>query len=297
MTDKLQEFRTPVGRLVQGSFYEGSSTDMLGNPRTFKTGKNAGKPRIEYYVALAIPKLPTDNGHWANTTWGAIVWTVGHAAFPNGQASSPNFAWKIVDGDSTIPNTKGTRPCDCEGFPGHWILRLNGSQAPSIFNEKMQPIADKYFVNLGDYVEMYISVSGNDTQGKQTNPGVFLNHKFVCFRGYGDRIITGVKPEDVGFGQAPLPPGASKTPLGSGTAVNSPTPTVPPATMPVVPPYPQILTPAPGMAVPPVPHAPPPVVTAPVRRMTALAAGQPYESFINIGWNDTQLIQHGYMEV
>ena len=107
---------SPVGRIVLGSLYDPQDKDAEGKPLVTKSGPNAGQPRVNYFFALAIPKA--GEVHWSQTAWGQQIWAVGHAAFPQA-AQSPQFAWKIEDGDSQIPNRKGRKPCDTEGHAGH----------------------------------------------------------------------------------------------------------------------------------------------------------------------------------
>jgi hypothetical protein len=78
-----QEILTPVGRLVQGSLYNPNTTDAENRPLVFKSGANAGQPRVDYYFGLAIAKQGEQ--HWSQTEWGAKIWALGNAAFPNGQ--------------------------------------------------------------------------------------------------------------------------------------------------------------------------------------------------------------------
>lgn len=271
----------PVGRLVQGSLYKPNTTDAENRPLTYKSGPNLGKPRVDYYLAVAIRK--NGESHWSQTEWGAKIYNVAVSSWPNGQHNSPNFAWKILDGDSTIPNSKGRKPCENEGFAGHWILKFSGAFAPSIYSAKgTEQITEPDFVNLGDYIQMYGSVDSNDSNQQ---PGVYLNHSKVAFAGYGERIEMGIDAKDIGFGQSPLPLGASTVPLSQGfspspavavPAVNT-MPSVAAAPLPPVIPHTAIL-------IPPVPHV-----------MTEKAAGLTYDSFIQNGWNDEMLISNGYM--
>lgn len=283
-----EEILTTTGRFVQGSLYLPNTTDMEGRPLVYKSGDKQGQPRTDYYVAIAIPKK--DETHWANTGWGAKIWAVGHKGFPNGQGNSPTFAWKIVDGDSLVPNRKGTIPAKCEGFPGNWILKFNGSEAPTLLRlnslNKTETFSEKDGIKPGDYIQIHGSVSDNQSQQQ---PGVFLNHKFICFRGYGDRIILGLDPDAVGFGSDALPAGVSSTPVG-GFTPPSPTPSIniPPAVaapLPTPAPYTNILMPP--VAAPVAPFA---------RVMTPKAQGCTYEQYIAAGWDDKALIQHGMME-
>ena len=104
------EILFPPGRAVQGDFYKPRDKDATGAPLVVKNGPNKGQPRVDYYFAVAIPKTPGVT-HWASEAhpdprigdWGARIWNFGHTAWPNGQAQRPDFAWKIEDGDSTVP--------------------------------------------------------------------------------------------------------------------------------------------------------------------------------------------------
>lgn len=293
-----EDILTPTGRFVQGSLYTPNTTDMEGRPLVYKSGEKQGQPRVEYYMAIAVPKK--GETHWAHTEWGAKIWAVAHKGFPNGQTNSPKFAWKIEDGDSLVPNTKGTVPANCDGFPGNWILRFKSSEAPSLLKlnaqNKTESFNEKDGIKPGDYIQISGHVSDNQSQQQ---PGVFLNPKFICFRGYGDRIILGVDPDSVGFGSDALPTGASSIPVG-GFATPSPVapllntiPTPAPLLNTVAAPYSNILVPpvpAPALASVPAPVAPR------VRVMTAKAEGRTYEQYITAGWDDKMLVQHGIME-
>ena len=295
----------PVGRMVMGSIYKPNTTDYDGKPLTIKTGPNAGQPRVSYFFALAIPKGA--ERHWAETQWGAKIWAVGHQAFPQA-AQRPDFAWKIEDGDSVVPNKKNRRPCDNEGWPGHWILKLNGGFAPKVYRIEAGGYVqdtDVDYVKPGYYIEASFSVDGN---GQQNNPGVYLNHSMICFRAYGPEINFGPDVNEAGFGSSPLPAGASLQPLASTAPLPSPQPTLtptPPA--PPIPVYPNPgfvqMPPAPLLptqAYSPVPAVPaPPTSTAipasPSNQMTAKAGGASREAYHAAGWTDAQLIQQGYM--
>lgn len=312
---------SPVGRIVMGSLYNPSTMDAEGKPLVVKTGPNAGQPRVNYFFALAIPKGPEP--HWAHTPWGQQIWNVGNQAFPNA-AQSPAFAWKIEDGDSQIPNKKGRKPVENEGWRGHWILKFSGGFAPKVYQQEGDgyvQVMQKDFCKPGYFVEVAFSVDGN---GSQSQPGVYLNHSMVCFRAYGPEISFGPDVASAGFGQSALPAGASMTPP-AGAIPMPQAPAAAPAALPgapvgyVPPPVPAGIPQIPGVAPAPVPGAPapipvmpntgfvqvpppapapmapPPAPVAPVRQMTAAAQGIPYESYIALGWNDALLVQHGMM--
>lgn len=315
---------TPVGRIVQGSLYDPSTTDQQGDPLVVKTGPNKGQPRVDYWFKLAIPKNPGET-HWANTAWGQQIWTLGHQAFPQ-VAGHPSFSWKIEDGDDATPNIdrKGKRNCDNEGWAGHWIIKFSGGFAPKCFRQEgagFVQIMEKDFIKPGYFVEVAMTVDSNNNP---TKPGVYVNHGMVCFRAYGPEIVFGPDVASAGFGQTPLPAGASMTPPPSTVPLPGVTPaplapvnavSPPPAGVPyqapapvgtyAIPaspssPQPIPVSPAPQFlqVPPPAVVAAPPVVApppAPVRQMLPAANGVTYEQYIAAGWNDVLLVQNGLM--
>lgn len=298
MQDKV-ELLTPVGRLVQGSLYDPSTTDAEGNPHTDKKGE----PYVEYFFAIAIEK--GQEKHWSETSWGQLIWTVGHKAYPS-IASSPNFSWKIKDGDSTVPNLKGNRPCDFTGFAGNWILCFKNRYVFSICNDNGQlKLTEKDYIKLGYYVRVSAKVSGN---GGTQQPGVYLRPEAVALIGEGDLISRGVDTKDIGFDKdlvipagcrrtsvapefanAPpiVPPTYMTTPAENAPLTHSLTPFAPPvsghSTAPMPPPHHGILTPPPAAPV------------APPRVMLPAANGQTYEQMIAQGWTDITLVQYEMM--
>ncbi len=285
----------PVGRLVRGSLYKGQDKDAEGKPLVVKSGPNTGQARLDFYFAVAIPKQP-GHTHWAQTDWGQLIWGVGHAAFPQA-AQAPSFAWKVIDGDSTVPNKKGRKPCDNEGYKGNWVVQFSSGYAPKIFTaDGTQQLTEVDAVKLGYYVQVYGSCDGN---GSQSQPGVFVNHGMVAMAGYGPEISVGPDASAVGFGKGPAPVGMTQAPIGGGfnpappvaavpgvPAVAAPPILVPPPAVAVAP-NPQILMPPPPAAVPVAPVAAGPV-------MTAKAAGVTYEAMVAGGWTREAMVQHGY---
>jgi len=277
----MAEILLPVGRLIGGSLYK-------PQPRTNEAGQPIigadGKPETAYNFGVAIPK--TGEQHWSQTAWGAQIKAIGDAAYP-GQSQSPTFAWKITDGDSQIPNKKNKRPCDQDGYQGGWVLWFNQGWAPKIVNANgSAEITEPDAVLPGYYVQVYCSVAGNKPRpGKAHTPGIYLNPLAVALSAYGPRIESSVDTTNVGFGNAPLPPGASTVPVGAmqqNAAYQPPAPVYqPPAPAPV-----------PNQAFLQVPPAPTP---QPGHVMTPVANGVSYEAMIAAGWTDALLIQHGMM--
>lgn len=309
----MLEFLLPPGRLVWGDLYNGNTTDMDNRPLVYKTGAKMGQPRVDFAFGLAIPKSPNGQ-HWANEEWGKKLWEFGHRVFPQGQAQSPAFAWKITDGDSTVPTAKGNLPCNLPGHKGHWVLRLSSTVPVRLYTmgpSGVIPFAEPGAVMPGDWVEAYVQITSNEQVAK---PGLYINHSMVCWRGYdpAGRIQLGPDPSKANFGGAAMPAGVSQVPVGNvlatppapgapaGAQPPAPAPSMGPPAPPVAtvastqpPPHTGILQP-PGA--PPAPGVPtvPPVPTGPV--MLPKANGTPYESFRVVGWTDDQLRQQGYMQ-
>lgn len=251
---------TPVARWVQGDIWKGQTKDMSGNPLVYKSGPDAGKPRVNYFLGIAIPKAGEQ--HWNQTPWGMAIWNEGITKFP-AAPQRPNFAWKIIDGDSQVPNDKGKKPCDQEGFPGHWILRLGGAFAPSVsvyMGGKWTEVTDPTTIKRGDYVQVQMEAEFNgDSNGK---PGMYLNYRGVVLNRPGEAIKGGeFDANSAGFA-APAQEYNPGSPAGFG-----------------------------GAAAPPV-GAPAPVA----QQFTMTAAAQfTREQYHASGWTDAMLIAQGMM--
>ena len=205
----------PVGRMIGGSLAKlFPSTDNKGNPKL----KADGTPQMRVNFGVAILKNGED--HWARTPWGALIWAAGTQGFPKGEYNAPTFAWKVIDGDSQIPNKKGNRPCDQTGYPGCWVIWFSQSWLPKKTNSNgTQELTDPEAIQAGYYVQVYASAEPNMST---ESPGVYLNPIAVALSGYGERIATDVDTTKVGFGGA-LPPGASPVPIGmTGPPVGGP---------------------------------------------------------------------------
>lgn len=285
---------TGVGRIVQGDVFKGQDTDAEGRPLVIKNGLNAGQPRLDYFIGVAIPK--TDPGV------NELIQEIRNAAkgsFPalfdaSGNCANPRFAFKYTDGDSNIPNTKGVAPCTREGFPGHYVFNFSSGFVPKAYTTGgAAQIVNPDEIKRGYYVRVYGSVRGN---GSQQQPGVFLNHSMVELVGYGDEITTGPVGTDV-FGGAPvsLPVGASATPTTSAPPLAIPAASagiVPaPAASPAAPitPAPVAVVPAPEFLNPPAPAPAPVAEPVPVQTYTMNGVNYSRQQLIDAGWNDTQI--------
>lgn len=303
-------FTTPVGRLLMGSLYTPQTTDAEGKPLVNKSGQNVGQPKVQFFFAVGIAKGPEQ--HWSQTPWGQIIFNEGRTAFPQAHMA-PAFAWKVKDGDSTIPNRVGKRPIDQIGHAGHWILYFTSGFAPKVYNrDGTAAIVEKDAVKPGYFVQVNANVAGN---GSVQQPGVFLNHSMVALSAYGEEIIVGPDPTAAGFGQGALPAGAMTAPVGGAFNPQQPAQQSYPGQVPnglgYMQQYPQAdqqqpysrTNPIPMQQQPGVPVPPPPPNPAilqmpaqqPVRQMTPLAQGATYEQMIQAGWNDELLRQKGMM--
>lgn len=324
------QFTTPVGRLISSGLYEPRTTDYDGKPLTVKTGANAGQPRKDFSFGVAFPKTAGAT-HWAQEAWLRPLWDLAAAAFPNGETQRHDFAWKITDGDSTIPNKQGRKPCEREGFKGHWILWFSGGVAPRIYNaDGSQQILEKDAVKPGYFVQVF----GNATDNKPSaSPGLYINHSMVAFAAYGEEIVFGPDVAAAGFGQgvqlpagasatpsaaafnpsaaavpgaAPLPPGVPGVPVPGAGSVPAVAATVPtgaafaPAAAAVTPDpsftaIPGAGAPAGGAGAIPLPPGAGIPTPPPGRVMLPAAQGATYEQLIAKGWTDATLVQHGLM--
>ena len=310
---------TPVGRIVQGEPFKPQTKDAEGRPLVVKTGPNAGQPTTRHFIGLAIAKAEP-----AFTALQAKAVEVARAGFPQmfdaaGNCTNPNFAFKITDGDSVVPNQKGVKPCDREGFPGHWVIGFSNGFAPKIYTQRGEAIiTDPTGMKRGDYVRVNAQLKDNESLQQ---PGLYWNHNMIELCAYGTEIQAGPSGADV-FGDAPtaLPQGASATPVASGPPLAQPTqaaPLAPPAAVapgalppsqipfgqPIAgavaapPPATDFLNPPAAAAaiVGAAPVASVPMPAPAARAMTAKAAGVPYEKYVEMGWTDVQLKTGGYM--
>lgn len=276
-------FTSPVGRLVQGDPFKPRTTDQQGNPLTIKSGPNAGQPRSDYFIAIAVPK---DSPEWP--AFKALIDAEAKAAWPQGQFNSPKFSNKIIDGDGMDDNGKSN--ADKPGFAGCWVVRFSSGFAPAIWArskvlpEHMRSPDPESFVQVtfptalkrGYFIRTAGNVAGNQNQ---QSPGLYLNYNMVELVGYGEEIVSGPTASQA-FGAAPaaLPTGVSAAPTDAPTpSAPAPTPTASPGDAPA---------PYTGYAEPPAPSGP---------VMTPKANGVTYEAFIAKGWTDEQLKAQGYM--
>jgi len=321
-----ERFTTPVGRFVQGDCFVPQTKDQSGRPRVVKSGPNAGQPNPQYFVALAIPKTPGVANWWDEPhEFFQTVLRVGQTSFPQGQSQRPNFAWKIIDGDSGAVNQSGRVINTIEGYAGHWVCRFQSSYPPKCFSRAIgyaasQQLTDPTSIRRGFYLSINGSVEGN---GEMTsNSGVYLNLDLISLEGFGPEIVSGPDAAAAFGNAAPaLPAGASTVPVMPAAGAPVGVPAVGMTVAPPAAPVPVAVAPAPTPTAAPTPYAgymtpgapavppaaapsvaPPPMVspaaaatTSPGKVMTAAANGIAYDAYIAQGWTDELLVQHGMM--
>lgn len=204
MASPIVQFLTPVGRIVSGSLSKPNTTNMSGEPLVYKSGPNAGQPRVEYYFGLAIPK--NDPGV---PELFAKMSEAANAGFRGGEPQRPTFSWKMIDGDGL--DSQGKPYSDRAGHAGCWIFKFTGSYAPRCYKAQNGGHAEfpNEEIKTGYYVQVYGNAQGNDNP---TKPGIYMNYDMINFVGYGEEIRQGPAPDQVFQQGVALPAGASATP-------------------------------------------------------------------------------------
>ena len=274
----MSQILFPIGRLIGGSVHK-------LNPRTEQDGKTpkkdvSGNTLMVINFGVAIPKA--GETHWSQTAWGNQIFQIGKAAFP-AMHVAPSFAWKIVDGDSTIPNKNGKLPVNQTGYKGNWVIWFSQGWAPKLVNsDGTVELPGDQFVP-GYYVQVLGEVTGNGATPTNT-AGVYINPVAVALAGQGEKIVVDVDTTTVGFGGA-LPAGASPVqPVVAGF----PAPASHAAPAPITPN-------AAFMAPPGAPSTPSPPAAPAKPQMTAKANGATYEQFVGNGWTDQMMREQGYI--
>lgn len=326
MTNAANNFTSPVGRLVGGDIFTANTKGFDGQPLTTRSGE----PRVEYIVQVAFPKSDPATEEMRGKIYRAAMEGFPTLFGPDGACIFPTFSFKWQDGDSNIPNMKGNKPCEREGFPGCWVLTFKSSFAPKAFDQSTNPIADQAAIKRGDWVRVGVSCKSN---GQPTKPGVYLNHSMIQLCGYGEAISSGPDAAEVFGGAYTLPAGASATPMApaggmpgappagvpggvpAGVPAGVPMPgAVPPSQAPptaapgVQPPLPGMPAPGvPGAAPAPVagfgaaPAAPPPGAAAPVApapplvKATVPGCPHTYQALVTAGWTEDKMRSAGFL--
>ena len=270
---EAQAIVTPRGRLVGGSFFKPTTTDFEGRPLT----DAQGNPTQEYIMQVAFPK--------SDPLTQTIIDAVNRAASVRGNGTAypshaASYAFKIKDGDSTVPDLSGKTPNSKTGWAGHYVVTFKTRFTPNIFRihgGQYVPMAEAE-IKTGDYVKIAASFVDN---GNARKPGLYANVNSALFDGPGEAIVSAGANPAAFFG---TPAGApSPTPTPVATPTPAPTPVATPTPAPVL-----------NYAIlqPPTPPTPP---AGPQFTAAGAALGASYEALIASGWNDELLRANGYI--
>ena len=255
----------------------------------FKDAPTNLVPSMQTFFAIAVPKIAGQD--WKDSVWGQQIVAKAALDYPGGDYNIATFAWKVDDGDCTVPNQNGNIISEYEGYPGNWIIRCTTGFAISSFNvgaySPTDQIVDANAIKNGDYCNVVLQVGGNFAQSR----GMYLNpHIFVLTRA-GEAIASGTSGPSAaaffgGAGAAPAPlatPAATAAaPVIAPPAVTTAPPVaivVPPAAAPIAP-APDFLNNAAGMAPPP---------AAPAESYNVNGETCTKEQLLAGGWNEAQI--------
>lgn len=267
-----------TGRLVGGHPMTQRTVidDKTKLPRTQSDGVT---PLMQSYIGVAIAKTPGVD--WKQTDWGQAMYQAAVAGWPNGEYNSPTFAWKVTDGDSAVPNTSGNKPCDREGYPGHWVVNCQTSIPIKCYHvgkyDPTQQIQNTNEIKPGDYCRVQLNVVAN-TPSK--SPGIYVNPSLFELSRAGVEIILSGGPsaaEAFGGTQAQLPPNAQ-------VSTQVPAPQV--QEQQTVVPAPDFLNPQAGAGAVPEPPAPP---APPVEKFNVNGQVFTREALVAAKWTDDMI--------
>lgn len=267
---EVQEIITPEGRIVAG---HPMVVQNVTDDNNVPVRDAQGVQKTESYFALAIPKQGETD--WKQLPWGQQIVAAAQAGWPNGEFNAPTFSWKVADGDSQVPNTKGKKPCDREGWPGCWVVHLKTMMNIACFHEgkfdPMQQIQDKNEIKPGDYGRVFITCKANNPS---KSPGVYLNPKFFSLMRAGQLIQL-----DSGPSAAEAFGGGSPAPAPQAAPNPAPQPQVTPPSEPH-----RDFVNGPPVTPPPAPAA---------ERRFDVGGNQYTESQLKgFGWSPEQIAQH-----
>ena len=307
------EFLTPKLRLVQGDAFKAQDKDMDGKLLV----NDDGTPYVKYFIAAAgrkgdpgVEAFKAQLEAEARKAWPALF------QGPGGTCTNPNFAYKYIDGDGY--DTNGVANSGKEGFAGHWVFRFSTGFPPKIYAlGKYDPMTDQLAVVNGVNPVprgYFIRVAGTiKSNGNAKKPGISVYHNMVEFNEVGPLIVSGPNAASV-FGGGGGSPAFTMTAKANGLTREQYLATpgwtdallieqgymtaAAPVPVPVQP-HTAILAPAPAPLAPagsaPAPPAPAQIALAAAGFKMANPAGATYQTYIDAGWTDAGLVQHGHM--
>lgn len=218
-------FVTPVARLIHGHpLKQQVRTDKVTKlPQIGKDGQQVK----EVYIGIAIPK--TGETSWKDTDWGKNIVMAALDAehgYDEAMTRRNDFSWKVVDGDSDIPNKEGNVPNSDPYKRGHWVLHLNTRIPYNCYHvgkySPLDAIQDANAIKLGDYVRVNIVAKGNKPA---QSPGVYLNPNLLELSRPGEAIVReGSGPDAASVFGGGAPAQAAPTPTPAAPAPATPPP-------------------------------------------------------------------------
>lgn len=222
---------TPVGRFIAGNLFKPYYSGEL-----WDKGPDKGKPRPNYYLGVAFEKASGCLDEVRKQLHALAIESFPDKFDKKGNLIVPKFSFKIEDGDSTVPNSKGKKNCDKPGYPGNWILNFSSNYTfPITTQDGKNYITDEALIKRGYYIRVAFKAKSNF---RPDNPGIKLYQQAVIFFDVGEEIHAGIDvanllgnntvsslPAGVG---AVLEPGES-IPSGSYNGNGTPTPASTPA--------------------------------------------------------------------
>lgn len=181
MTEYDSHIKTPVGRFLDGSFVKSYNKDFYGN--------ETEKPYFWAHIGFEkrTPEFNEISRH---------VQFIAQQGFPElfkNDSKPAAFSWKIIDGDSRVPNKKGSIYAEKEGYPGNYIFKFVTYYPLKICNsDAIDVTEDEKYIKIGDYVRILGSVTSNKSK---INPGIYLNMNRVQHVRSGPEIVRSSSDE------------------------------------------------------------------------------------------------------
>lgn len=314
---------TFTGRLVQGDPHKPQPQQRDDRTGQLKVRKN-GEPDCPFFVAIAIEKTPANRflieGLPTYENQKGVIDADARAAWPEffGQrpaglvfgehlapdCKNPKFSNKVIDGDGF--DDKGRPFNRNEGWAGCWVIKFSTYFAKPVEEWRDDMVDGRGQVSKPDWYSCertgraiklgdYVSITGTCESNKSSDsPGMYLNLEHVGFEKEGERITptsgAAVSGSQV-LGSRGAPSGAAGAGTSSSTAHGGQTSGTASGGE-AYSGYRNAPTDDDDAPPPPADDTPPPP-SGPV--MAAKANGKSFQSFIDKGWTEAQLREHGYI--
>lgn len=199
----MQEFTTPVGRIVWG--HPMKSQQKKDQKGTILLKKDNVTPRIAWAFGVAYSRAEFEQY--------ILPWLQREASLVYPQGVPRDFAWKYLDGDRDM-DAKNVPYNQREGYAGCYVLSFSTeAYCPPVvkFENGVYRQMEAHELKCGDYVAVKAKVEFNKST---QSPGIYVNPEGIDHVGYGQEIVTNTFDPTTAFGgrQYQLPPGATAAP-------------------------------------------------------------------------------------